>query len=645
MKKIVLLLLFFAILWPVQVQASQVLFEHREQIYLSRNVVYERIRQVTSAGFLDIHILTVPINDPYITIAPVESQRELGLRETTLSLLTQAGAIGGVNADFFGLTGTHSLAFGPVIANGQLMSISSNYNQGPDEFAAFFLDENNFPMLRYITPRIWFTVNGMELARVVSINKAASFDRPVIINRQGMADTTQLSARFAGLFKVVVDNGIVIHVTDQPVIVPENGFVVVMDGYYFTRYMPSFWIGMPAQYEIFTDLGRDLSQIQTAVGGGGLILQHGVTVNDTGTAVPGRHPRTALGFTADWQYLILMTVDGRGHSMGATHAEMANLLRLHGAFDAMHLDGGGSTTMVAQAGGQGSNLEVVNRVSDGAQRRVVNALGVFDHSIPGAAYQLVLMPYERYVAYGSTLHLHAYGLDLYRHRVALNPELLEFFVYTIGYDGQIYPIGNAEDGLISNILLLNKLGPLYIRAQYGEITASKIYFVQDLTIDYYDESRPFRDHLFRDLTTVEGQEGAFSFSVSLPGQGDLAYSIRQEGSAAVLQMTAANGGIFATDRSQWGRFSPDIELMAPDFVIIRMDVNPLQVLSAGERELFHTALRDHREMGRTVFVISNTGEIPTLSIRDGIRYIDLGNTGEDSTVHFRVVGQQIWYDF
>jgi len=639
--KIVLLLLFFVILLPVQVHASQVLFEHREQTYLSRNVTYERKRQVTSAGFLDIHILRVPLNDPYITIAPVESQRELGLRETTQALLSQAGAIGGVNADFFGLAGTHSLAFGPVIANGQLMSISSNLNQGPDEFAAFFLDENNIPMLRYVTPRIWFTVNGMELARVVSINKVASFNRPVIINRQGMMDTTQISARFPDLFKIVVDNGIVTSVTDQPVIVPENGFVVVMDGYHFSRYMPSFWIGMPAQYEVFTDLGRDLSQIQTAVGGGGLILQHGVTVNDTGTAVPGRHPRTALGFTADWQYLILMTVDGRGHSMGATHAEMANLLRLHGAFDAMHLDGGGSTTMVAQTS-RDSNLEVVNRVSDGAQRRVINAIGVFDHSTPGEAYQLVLMPYDRYVAYGSTLYLHAYALDLYRHRVALNPGLLEFFVYTIDNDGQMHPVGGNFSS--NTPLLLNQLGSLYIRAQYGEITASKTYIVQDVTIDYYDENRPFQDPLLRDLAAGD-QENALNFNASLPGQGSLAYSIRQEGPAAVLQMTAAEGGIFATDRSQWGRFSSDIELMSPYFVIIRMDANPLQTLSRDERELFHQALRTQQQMGRTVFVISNVEESPTLTIRDGIRYIDLGNTGEDSTVQFRVIGQQIWYDF
>ena len=734
--KIILLLLFFAFLLPVQVEAAT-LFEHRDRTYLSRGVTYDRLRQVTSAGFLDVHILTAPLNDPYITISPVESRRELGLRETALTMLSDAGAIAGTNADFFGMSGTHNVAFGPVIANGQLMSIAQAYNQGSNEFASFFLDENNFPMLSYIRPRIWFTIDGIELMRINSINKVGTLEYPIIITRSGMTNTSQLSARFEGLHKAVIQDGIVTNVASHPVDVPVNGFVVVMNEHTFLSHHPHFWIGRYAHYEVFTNLGRDLSQIQTAVGGGGLILQHGHIVHDTGTVIAGRHPRTALGITSDWSSMVLMVVDGRGHSIGATHEEMAALLLRHNVTNAMHLDGGGSSTMVAPARGRGTALEVVNRVSDGSQRRIVNALGIFDNSIPGEAVQLVLLPYNRYVARGSELNLGVYGLDLYRHRIGINPEGVQFSAYRIDAGGNLHPAGGTWQG---STYIPDGPGAIYIRARYGELTVSKTYLVQDIvalqfenapiltTVDMaipltvsgvtataetvrFEQERNYvqftvtppelgmvldgvfipaqggtghitaimgsiyarlfvavntpdneidPDHFaaqaqatagitfvdpIRTAMTAVIPGNAFDFNVFIPGYGNLAYASRPEGPAAILQISAANGGIFATDRSQWGRFISDISALNPSFVIIRMDVNPLHRLSRDEMDLFHLALRSQHDLGRTVFVVSNVGSTPSFSLRDGIRYIDVGNAGNDSTMQFRVIDGQIWYDF
>ena len=64
----------------------------------------------------------------------------------------------------------------------------------------------------------------------------------------------------------------------------------------------------------------------------------------------GRQPRTAFGVSQDGTKAIIMVVDGRGDSIGATHQEMADLMRTYGAYDAMHLDGGGSSTMAVKTG-------------------------------------------------------------------------------------------------------------------------------------------------------------------------------------------------------------------------------------------------------------------------------------------------------
>jgi hypothetical protein len=88
------------------------------------------------------------------------------------------------------------------------------------------------------------------------------------------------------------------------------------------------------------------------------------------TFVASRQPRTLAGVRADGR-LLLVTVDGRapGWSAGMTLAEAARLMRSLGARDAMNLDGGGSTTMSVRG-------QVVNRPSDGQQRRVSNGLFV-----------------------------------------------------------------------------------------------------------------------------------------------------------------------------------------------------------------------------------------------------------------------------
>ena len=63
------------------------------------------------------------------------------------------------------------------------------------------------------------------------------------------------------------------------------------------------------------------------------------------SAIGGRNPRTAIGYTKD-NNLILLTADGReGSSIGLTLVELAQLMKEYGCVNAMNLDGGGSTVM------------------------------------------------------------------------------------------------------------------------------------------------------------------------------------------------------------------------------------------------------------------------------------------------------------
>ena len=71
------------------------------------------------------------------------------------------------------------------------------------------------------------------------------------------------------------------------------------------------------------------------------------------------HPRTAVGIDNDTGEVLLLVIDGRQSvSRGYTMLELANLMVDLGADEALNLDGGGSSTMVAR-GGKGRN-RVVN---------------------------------------------------------------------------------------------------------------------------------------------------------------------------------------------------------------------------------------------------------------------------------------------
>ena len=80
-----------------------------------------------------------------------------------------------------------------------------------------------------------------------------------------------------------------------------------------------------------------------------------------------RHPRTAVGFSADSSKLFLLTVDGRRESdSGMTLVELAQLMLDLGVYEGMNFDGGGSTTMVV-------NGQVVNSPSDKTGERAVGS--------------------------------------------------------------------------------------------------------------------------------------------------------------------------------------------------------------------------------------------------------------------------------
>lgn len=95
-----------------------------------------------------------------------------------------------------------------------------------------------------------------------------------------------------------------------------------------------------------------------AVGGFAVVLRNG---EPTGKGDANLHPRTAAGVSKDGRWLFWVVMDGRqlGHSGGVSTAELAGLCKRLGAWDAINLDGGGTSTLVV-AGPDGAP-QILNR--------------------------------------------------------------------------------------------------------------------------------------------------------------------------------------------------------------------------------------------------------------------------------------------
>lgn len=95
-------------------------------------------------------------------------------------------------------------------------------------------------------------------------------------------------------------------------------------------------------------------KMKTAVGGGPVLLQKGkvaITNNEEhkffGKAIADKHPRTTMGYTTDGKLIILM-IQGRFPSVaeGATLEQEARILQSLGCWEALNLDGGGSSCLL-----------------------------------------------------------------------------------------------------------------------------------------------------------------------------------------------------------------------------------------------------------------------------------------------------------
>jgi len=123
---------------------------------------------------------------------------------------------------------------------------------------------------------------------------------------------------------------------------------------------------------------RRPNKVWSAISGDRMLINSGEV--ESGLDNSTLEPRTAIGLNGNGRYVYLVVVDGRQpfYSDGATFQELAELLLEQGAFFAMSLDGGGSSTMVIEKNGRPVVLNSpIDSYIPGRERPVANHFGVY----------------------------------------------------------------------------------------------------------------------------------------------------------------------------------------------------------------------------------------------------------------------------
>jgi hypothetical protein len=158
--------------------------------------------------------------------------------------------------------------------------------------------------------------------------------------------------------------------------IPKGSIVLSGNGNAAT-FVGSLAVGDEVTVSVDMSLQSDNSvkpPIRNMVGAWCQVLRNGVAVPPSSTTdalLMDRHPRTAVGFSADSTRIFFAVVEGRqpAVSQGVSIAELSEVMTYIGAANAANLDGGGSSCMVI-------NGEIKNFLTDGSERAVSDGLAI-----------------------------------------------------------------------------------------------------------------------------------------------------------------------------------------------------------------------------------------------------------------------------
>ena len=415
-----------------------VLHEIRTEEIITKGAVHINDKLLMSKGWRNVNILKVDLSDSNIAVSPIESPTGVQ-RQTVLQMVTDSGAVAGVNADYFDMSTSNTPSLGMLIKNSTLNhGYNSNYSTlGINKnMATFMIDTSNTPSMEYYGVSIRINCNGTFVGGAGSKNNIPnSITRPIVIDRTYYQTTNNIVGSHPTVYTIVVENNVVTYLSKsgESVIVPQNGYVIVVPASLANEYYSKISVGSTMEVQEVLYLNNGITQavntMKLGVGGSGLIMKNGEAYTGSAHTVSPKSnvARTVVATVKGTNEILLITIDNGSGYTGISHSELIELLKRYHVQDAMYLDGGGSTTFVSRNTGSFAPT-LQNNPSDGTQRKVINGLGVFTTSETGALDTLILSPSTERTFVGEKITLYLKGVDANSNPVAVDANHVTFSV-------------------------------------------------------------------------------------------------------------------------------------------------------------------------------------------------------------------------
>jgi hypothetical protein len=364
-------------------------------------------RIVRAAGPVTIHVLEVDLRRPELTVRAVRACDRGTGRERPSAIARRMRAAGidvvaAINAGFFDLEGGTGTSESNVVIDGEVAKAVETTESPFDKFdnvhSQFGFTENRRPVIdRFrLTGTVrssrghWplGAVNGGPVANEVALYTRWS-DRPPRYPSALRSASVPLDL-LRGDTTSVGTRGRVTRYRVRALAprdtAPDSSGVRALlvgtgtaaDG--VSRLRAGDIVSVDARFT------PDRGALRSVVGGWPRIVWSGADVSAAADTVEGtfprfgasRHPRSVVGFSRDSTTLYLVAVDGRQtSSVGMSLGELAQAMIGLGVYDALNLDGGGSTALVV-------GDSVINRPSDATGERAVGDALVLTRDAPNA---------------------------------------------------------------------------------------------------------------------------------------------------------------------------------------------------------------------------------------------------------------------
>ena len=321
---------------------KQIKEKYKNGVILDIDKGVKRIKITKYIKGRPIKMNVVEINfdiNPNLKLEPVLASQNLNSKSKISSMAQKNNSIVAINGTFFKPeTG---------VPLGTLMIDKTLYTGPVYNRVAMGIFDNHYDMARVQLNAS--LISSDKSIKIDNINQPRMLSTYMIVYTPKWGEQAPQSPKYGQ--QIAVSNNKIIEISKNRLNIPKDGFVVVGPEKQLNR----FKINEEVKLNLLTMPGWE--NVNHIISGGPYLVKRGEVYIDMTDqklmSIGGRNPRTAIGYTAENNFIIV-TVDGREESsIGMTLMELAKYMKSIGCHNAMNLDGGGSTVLYVKG-------EVVN---------------------------------------------------------------------------------------------------------------------------------------------------------------------------------------------------------------------------------------------------------------------------------------------